>query len=260
MSNLLQFPRRKAMNLAAADAAPTIEGHVALYNTLSEPIYGYYKWELAPGCFDKAYTARGDQKMLWDHESRLVLGSRDANTCKFSITDEGLFGSALPPDSTWALDLIKSMKRGDIHSASFGFYIVTSHWRVVDGWDVEVLDEVDWVEGSVVTFPRFPGTANRMRVLVPSGVAKQDVASVSRAMNRIVHDLEMDDTDRSLLVVHRSLFDDHLPIEIKEKLSKRVISAAPIISTASKADGDKILWDSQISANETDLTKFDLAG
>jgi len=67
--SLLQFPRRNALKLAAAESLSPIEGHVALYNVLSEPIWDYYKWELAAGCFDKAYTERNDQRMLWDHES-----------------------------------------------------------------------------------------------------------------------------------------------------------------------------------------------
>jgi len=181
-----------------------------------------------------------------------VLGSRDVKTCSFKLTDEGLFGTAQPPDTYWAHGLVASMKRGDINAASFGFYIVSSHWRVQDGWDVEVLDEVDWIEGSVVTFPRFPATNNRMRVLVPAGVAKQDVASVSRALNRVVYDLEMDDTDRSLLTAHGSLFDNHLPIEIKEKLKKRVISSASLVVLPPevelvKAEAERVLMDATIT-------------
>jgi len=56
------------------DARPTIHGYAAVYDSLSEPLYGMFYERIAPGAFGKALARNPDVRALIDHESTRVLG------------------------------------------------------------------------------------------------------------------------------------------------------------------------------------------
>ncbi|CAH8721620.1 HK97 family phage prohead protease, partial [Paenibacillus melissococcoides] len=64
-----------------------------------------------------------DVRCLIDHESGKVLGRTTSGTLRLAVDDFGLRYEVDPPDTTYASDLIKVMKRGDINQSSFAFRI-----------------------------------------------------------------------------------------------------------------------------------------
>lgn len=229
MADLLRMARAGALNVAkaGAEAASRIEGYFYNFGTLSEPIWDCYKWEIAPGA-GKESLARNDQKVLFDHSTMHVFGSVDAGTAHLAEDSTGCRGWVDPVDAQWARDAVASVKRGDINSASFGFSISDSHWRQADGWDIEVLDKLDVVEVSVVTFPRFRSTVGQIRASLPVEVGQENLSLVTRAINRAHHKLEMVEEDRAALREYGSLLvaSDRLPVAYRQSLAS-AISPAP---------------------------------
>lgn len=208
-----------------------ISGHFALYNTLSEPIWGIYKWEIAQGAFESTVREHNDQFLLGHHLFELVLGNRAIGTATFKADEQGLFASCLPNmEDPEAVAILAKVKRGDIASGSIGFVIEESHFRVADGWDIEVIDKLRLYEASVVTIPRFSATNGLIKML-PAGQPVAQVASLGRALNRALHDMEwITPDDISLLKAHGTHFANNVPAEIKTKLEKFAVKEAPLVA------------------------------
>jgi uncharacterized protein len=208
-----------------------IKGHFALYNTLSEPIWGIYKWEIAAGAFDATVREHGDQYLLAHHDFEQVLGSRENGTAVFVADEQGLFASCLPdPADPQVASLMAKVRRGDIKSGSIGFVIEDSHFRVADGWDIEVIDKIRLYEASVVTVPRFSDTKGLIKLL-PAGQPVAQVASLGKALNRALNDMEwITPDDISLLKAHGTHFANNVPAEIKTKLEKFAVKEAPVVT------------------------------
>ena len=83
-----------------------------------------------------------------------------------------------PPETQWALDLMASIKRGDVDQSSFGFQTVRDEWQ----YDREskettrTLLEVKLFDVSPVTFPAYPQTSVSARVLDGAGVSVAEFA------------------------------------------------------------------------------------
>lgn len=64
-----------------------------------------------------------DVKALVDHDYSKILGRTKANTLKLSVDKIGLKFEIILADTTYAIDLYKSIERGDVNECSFGFKI-----------------------------------------------------------------------------------------------------------------------------------------
>jgi HK97 family phage prohead protease len=100
---------------------------------------------------------------LWDHNSQYVLGRNRAGTLDLAEDERGLGVNIRPPATTWAEDLLESMRRGDVNQMSFGFYVREDEWIDEDGMLVRVLRDVDLFDVSVVTYPAYPQTSAEAR-------------------------------------------------------------------------------------------------
>jgi len=142
-----------------------IVGHAAVFNKLSENLGGF-KERIAPGAFKKAIKT-SDARALINHESRLILGRQSAGTLTLAEDDEGLLSRIDPPDTTYANDLMISLRRRDIQEMSFGFTVSAEEW---DGLETEMptrtlLEVKDLFDVSPVTFPAYQDTEVALRSL-----------------------------------------------------------------------------------------------
>lgn len=103
-----------------------IIGYAAKFNQLSEDMWGFRE-QIAPGAFDGIIN--DDVRALFNHDSNMVLGRTKAGTLEITIDELGLRYKVLPPDTTWAKDLIISMQRGDINQSSFAFVVEDDDWN-----------------------------------------------------------------------------------------------------------------------------------
>lgn len=100
------------------DGKKTIVGYAAKFNVASQNLGGFIE-KIDRHAFDEILN--DDVRALFNHDPNFVLGRTKNGTLKLSIDDLGLRYGIIPPDTTWANDLIKSIERGDINQSSFAF-------------------------------------------------------------------------------------------------------------------------------------------
>lgn len=175
--------------------ARTITGHAAVFNKMSLDLGGFRE-KVSEGAFRKTLT-EADVRALFNHSDDYVLGRLKARTLELSEDKRGLATKISPPDTTWARDLMTSMKRGDIDQMSFGFRVINDTWEIKDGQNVRTLDEVELFDVSVVTFPAYPQTDAQVRSLLQ--VAGLDFGMVAAAIVRAEQRLGLLPEDRALM-------------------------------------------------------------
>jgi len=141
-----------------------IVGHAAVFDQLSVDL-GSFREKIAKGAFKKTIQ-EADVRALWNHDPNYVLGRTKSNTLKLQEDDKGLAIEINPPNTTWARDLMESIRRGDIDQMSFGFRAVKEDWETEGDQLIRVLREVELFDVSPVTFPAYPTTDVQVRKLI----------------------------------------------------------------------------------------------
>lgn len=167
------FPVRE---MRASDGdTPQISGYAAVFNELSENLGGFYE-RIERGAFAKTIDS-SDVRALWNHDSNYPLGRTRAGTLALSEDETGLAFKIDPPDTSYARDLIVSMRRGDIDQMSFGFLTVRDRWEQIGGQVIRTLLEVELFDVSPVTYPAYPTTSAAVRSKFESFTAESQAAS-----------------------------------------------------------------------------------
>lgn len=142
---------------------PKLRGHAAVFNSLSERMYGFREIIL-PGAFTDAIV-NDDVRALWNHNPDYVLGRNRAKTLGLSEDATGLAVEIDPPDTQWARDLLVSIRRGDVTQMSFGFQVLSERWEKKDGEVIRTLTKLRLFDVSPVTYPAYPATDVSVRSL-----------------------------------------------------------------------------------------------
>jgi len=147
---------RMELRVTGDEKAPSLEGHIAVFNSLSDDLGGFRE-KILPGAF-KESIATHDIRALWNHDGDLVLGRNRSGTLTLEEDEIGLAFKNTPPDTTWFRDRMVSLKRGDVTGCSFGFYTDEDEWGTEeDGTRIRTLKKCTLVEVSPgVTFPAYP--------------------------------------------------------------------------------------------------------
>lgn len=149
-----------------AEGKPMIVGYAAVFNSLSLDLGGFRE-TIRPGAFDATLEAGADVRALVDHLPYRIIGRNKAGTLRLLADAHGLKCEIDPPDTSIGRDTVESLRRGDVDNMSFGFFVVTDDWRMVDGEVIRELIEVslDGGDVSVVTYPAYPDTQVAVRSL-----------------------------------------------------------------------------------------------
>jgi uncharacterized protein len=191
-----------------------LEGYAALFDSRSENLGGFTE-TIKPGAFRASLKARNDIKLLWNHNSDIVLGSTRAGTMTLVEDDRGLRVSALLPNNTAGRDARESISRGDVTGFSFGFSMPA---RGGDEWSADgterVLKSVRLHEVSVgVAFPAYPETNGTATVRGLDKVAKRaevDADALADALLKIENGEDISSDDRNLL---QAVIDELAPLQ-----------------------------------------------
>ena len=159
---------------------PVIAGYAAVFDSLSEEIFGFRE-RVLPGAFTNTLKGKPDVRALIDHDSSKILGRTTAGTVTIKEDDRGLAVRITPPDTTAGVDVLKSIRRGDIDQMSFAFQTVTDQWHTEDEEEIRELVEVRLFDVSVVTFPAYPDTSVSVRSNDPA-IALQSLVLHQRRM------------------------------------------------------------------------------
>jgi hypothetical protein len=147
--------------LRVAVDSPKITGYAAVFNTWTN-IGGWFRESIRPGAFAKTIK-EADVRALLNHNENYVLGRNKSGTLKLREDAKGLVVEIDPVDSSWANDLMKSMRRGDVNQMSFGFTV--NKEEIDPAKDERTLVDVTLFDVSVVTYPAYPTTSAQVRLL-----------------------------------------------------------------------------------------------
>lgn len=138
-----------------------LEGYFAVFN---EPYQVFDGWveTVERGAFARYLSTGEDTKVLWNHDSNIVLGSTANGTAVLREDETGLWGSVeINEQDQEALNAYARVGRGDVNGCSFGFDIARQEeWWDEDGVYHTKITEVDPLyEVSPCTFPAYKATS-----------------------------------------------------------------------------------------------------
>jgi HK97 family phage prohead protease len=178
----------------------TFEGYAAVFNSPSEPLP--FIERSAPGAFKRSIESRNDIKMLWNHDTGMILGSSRAGTLKLYEDERGLKVRAELPNTSAGRDAAELLRRGDVDSMSFGFSVPSGG----DEWSADgserTLKSVRLHEVSIVAFPAYSGTAGTTSVRGIDKVAERaeiDPDALADAMLKLEEGGELSEEEGRLL-------------------------------------------------------------
>ena len=157
--------RMKNAQVRERNGARYLEGYFAVFDQEYQVCSGWIE-TVAPGAFARYLASGEDVKVLWNHNSDIVLGSTGNGTAELREDETGLFGSVLVNEKDQdAVNAHARVDRGDVSGCSFGFDIA----RQDEWWDDEGIyhtriTEVDPLyEVSPCTFPAYTSTSVNAR-------------------------------------------------------------------------------------------------
>ena len=162
----------------------TFQGYAAVFDTDSDgAIPGFGVERIAPGAFKRSLGTKRDIKMFLNHNSDLVLASRDAGTLELSEDEVGLKATARFIDTTVGLDTAKNVSAGNVSKMSFGFTPDEFKSRK-DGVDGTVHTRVAlWEVSPVTSWPAYAATSASVRHLSElAEVDEEPLADVLRIL------------------------------------------------------------------------------
>lgn len=142
-----------------------ISGAPIVYSRHSEMIrdvFGSFRERFLAGAFGDYLRGNPDIRALVNHQDSMVLGRTRAGTLRLADGPEQLGCEIDPPDTTYARDLMVSLRRGDINQMSFAFDCDDEEWGEgeFDGemCALRTVKRAKLYEVSPVTFPAYPDT------------------------------------------------------------------------------------------------------
>lgn len=149
-----------------------LSGYAVKYNVRSYPVFGMYREVILPGAFDKTLRENPDVRLLAHHDTSKLLARVKSGTLSVRSDNIGLSFEATLDDTTIGQDARKQVKRGDLDSMSFGFFVVEDSWKKDEnGFSLREIREVELLELSLATFPQYPKTEVSTRSADDPGIA-----------------------------------------------------------------------------------------
>ena len=141
-----------------ADGPPVLAGYAAVYD--QETVIGAFRERIEPGAFDQ--TLGADVRALVNHDPNLILGRTLSGTLRLSSDAHGLRYEVDPPQTSYASDLLESVRRGDVTQSSFAFRVIADEWEQA-GRSGELplrrIQQVELFDVSPVTYPAYTQTS-----------------------------------------------------------------------------------------------------
>lgn len=182
------------MQIEERDGKTKIIGHGAIYNVRSLDLGGFIE-VVKPGAFKRSLESGKEIKSFFNHDPNMVLGTTTAGTLMLADESTGVRYEIDPPETTYAKDLMISMKRGDIKGSSFSFRTISDNWYMDGGQLMRELIEVELFELGPVTDPAYPASDSHVRnILNASGIEYDTLSQIFLRLKRGMP-IEKVDTD-----------------------------------------------------------------
>ena len=138
-----------------------LEGYFAVFGETYQVFDGWTE-TIERGAFARYLASGKDVKVLWNHDTNIVLGSTGNGTASLREDEKGLYGSVeINENDQDAVNAYARIARGDVNGCSFGFDIARQEeWWDDDGVYHTKLTEIDPLyEVSACTFPAYKATS-----------------------------------------------------------------------------------------------------
>ncbi len=189
------------LEVREVDGGMLLEGYAARFNEFSEPLP--FREKIAPGAFQRSLKSRNDVKLLWNHDSSMVLGSTRAGTLRLYEDEQGLRVEADLPDTQAGRDARTLIRRGDVTGFSFGFTVPQGGDMWNEDGSERTLTSVRLFEVSTgVAFPAYPTTNGTATVRGLSALAMRadvDVDALADAVLKLENGEDISDDDRTVI-------------------------------------------------------------
>lgn len=199
----------------------SFEGYAAVFDSPSEPLP--FVERISQGAFRGSLKQRNDIKLLWNHDTGMILGSTRSGSLSLTEDSRGLKVSAQLPNTTAGRDAAELLRRGDVDAMSFGFSVP----RDGDAWNADgterTLKSIRLHEVSIVAFPAYTATAGTTSV---------------RGLDKICQRAGVDDADALADALLKIESGDTITIEEKSMLTKVIDTLAPEANTDDGFDGE----------------------
>lgn len=145
--------------------ARTIVGYGITFNVKSLDLGGFREI-IKPSAVDRTLREGLDVRSYINHDPNRIIGRSSAGTLSMRKEQRGLRVEITPPDTSYAKDLIKSIRRGDISGMSFRFRALTDDWRMENGEAIREVSDMTIGEIGPVTEPAYVQTEVAVRSLL----------------------------------------------------------------------------------------------
>lgn len=145
-----------------ADDRRTIIGYGIVFHTKSLDLGGFRE-VIVPEAVDRTLREGIDVRSYYNHSPDKVLGRVAAGTLRMKKDRTGLRVEITPPDTTYAKDLLESIKRGDVSGMSFRFRTIEDRWHVEDEEPIRELVDMRIGEIGPVSEPAYESTSADVR-------------------------------------------------------------------------------------------------
>ena len=157
------------LRVAGDDDKPVIEGYAAVFDSLSERMWGWkgeFREKIDPGAFADVLARGPDVRALIDHQTGLDTVGRTKNgSLTLSEDERGLKMRLTPANTQPGRDLLTLVRDGTLDQMSFAFRLDKkgSSWEdAEDGngeYAIRTIHKVSSLEDvSIVTYPAYPAT------------------------------------------------------------------------------------------------------
>lgn len=141
----------------------TVAGYAAIFGDVTV-VADLFEETIQRGAFTRSVRA-DDVRAFFGHDSRSVLGRKQAGTLRLAEDAKGLAVEIDLPDTTLGRDVRTLIERGDISGMSFGFQCVAEEWDFSRPMARRTITDLDLYEVSIVSVPAYAGTSIALRSL-----------------------------------------------------------------------------------------------
>lgn len=138
-----------------------LEGYFAVFGEQYQVWDGWME-TIERGAFAEYLASGEDVKVLWNHDSNIVLGSTGNGTATLREDEIGLFGIVeINENDQEAVNAYARIARGDVDGCSFGFEIDRQEewWDEQGVYHTKILRVDPLYEVSPCTFPAYKATS-----------------------------------------------------------------------------------------------------
>lgn len=138
-----------------------LEGYFAVFGEQYQVWDGWME-TIERGAFAEYLASGEDVKVLWNHDSNIVLGSTGNGTATLQEDEIGLFGTVeINEKDQEAVNAYARIARGDVDGCSFGFEIDRQEewWDEQGVYHTKILRVDPLYEVSPCTFPAYKATS-----------------------------------------------------------------------------------------------------